>query len=114
MGWLPIVAAAVAAWFFGRSEHPALFWLSVAVAGVAAWSFGIMHDFAYGSAAARHRRLVENMRAEGRSDAEIQSAESLPPRMSLGDAQLAPNWATSVNMGATLLAVILLVWAMIV
>lgn len=113
MGWFPVGLAVAAAWFFGRTEHPTLFWFSVAVAGIALWSFGIMHNFAYHSSVKRHQKLVENMRLEERGNEALERMQGLSPRLSRSDTQLAPNWATTLNMGATILSVVLFGWSLI-
>jgi hypothetical protein len=109
MGWINVALPALAALRFGSLEHPVLFWLSIVAATVGFWSRGVMHKVAFGSAAARRKRFVHDMRLEGRPEAEIAAVDSMPIRMLGVDAQQAPDWATLINMGATLLGYVLLV-----
>lgn len=105
------VIAAVA--FYGTG-HPILFSLSVVTAIVSFWSWGIMHNHATRSAKRRHDLILEMMRAEGRSEDEIQQLDARLINPESADTQAVPDWLVWVNMVATLTGFVLLVWGAIV
>ena len=114
MPTLPIWLAIIAALFFGPAEHPALFWLSLVAALVGFVSYAIMRHAATVAAARRREVLLWQMKQEGKSEVDVATVESLPIQLTLSDTQAAPNWATVVNMAATLISAVLFVWGIVV
>jgi len=102
MGWMTVGIALLAAILLDRRAHPFWFYLSISSAIAAFWSWGVMHNYAYGSAAARHRRLIETLKAQGAAAEELESIERLPIAISQVDARRAPDSWTRVNFVATL------------
>ena len=114
MSWFTLGMGALAAYNFGRIEHPMLFWASVAATVVEFWSMGIMHNFAYSSAAARRQQIISNLQIDGTSDGIVNKLRTRPTHLSLSDTQTPPNSVAFVNMAATLTVVGLLVTSFIV
>ena len=69
-----------------------------------------MHNYAMGSAKYRWDRIRENMIHEGRDKEEIERLDRTPIPITSRDANAAPDWLTVLNMVATLMGLILLVW----
>ena len=113
-GLVNFAICVLAAVTFCGTGHPILFSVSIVTAIAAFWSSGIMHNHATRSAARRHELILEMMRAEGRSEQEIQVFESRFINPDPIDAKAIPDWLASVNMFATLAGLILLVWSAIV
>jgi len=104
----------LAAIAFYNTGHPILFSLSVVTSIVSFWSWGIMHNYATCSAKRRHDLTIEMMRAEGRSEKEIQRLDARLINPEPIDIQAVPDWLAQVNMAATLTGFVLLVWGAIV
>ena len=113
MGWLSATFAIIASVLLKGSGHPILFWSAVASAAVTLWTWGVMYNVAKRAATTRMQRIVDNMKAEGRAPDELARVIAAMGSLTPADANLAPNWATNLNMAGTLAAVVLLVWATI-
>ena len=96
MGWLAIVCAALAAILFKISGVSWLFWSSVIAGALAFWSYGIMHNYAVEAA---------KQRQDFRGDFYDITEQ---------DADHAPNWATALNLLASLASLVLLLAAIYV
>lgn len=109
MGWI-FVGVAVLAAYLGR--HTSLvFWFSSAMAILGFWSLGVMHNRPDAAASSRHDAAVARMRADGMSDADIRAAGLDKVIITYEDAQLAPNWAATLQAICWVGSVVALIWA---
>jgi hypothetical protein len=113
MGWLPVLLGGIAAYVFGPAERPFLCGLSVLAALGAFWSWGAMDNYAREAARRRRAFVVQNMKIEGRTSADIQAIESQPVHLTARDAQAAPDNIAHVNMVCSLSALVLFAWALV-
>lgn len=96
MGYLPVLMALVAAGLLYGTDHPFLVVLAVCTAVGCLWSWGVMHNF--GTETARGRSSYRG----GFYD------------ISPSEADAVPNWIAIVNMGASALALLLLIVAVFI
>ena len=113
-GLVNLFVCVLAAGAFYGTGHPILFWLSIGAGVVAFWSWGIMHNYAMEPAISRHDLIIQNMRDAGRSEDDISRFDSRIISPGRADANAIPNWLATVNMVATLVGVVLLIWGSIV
>ena len=113
MPTLPVWCGVLAALAFRGTGHPRLTGISLIIAGVGFLSYKIMQHGALIAAGRRRQLRVTQMELEGAPAAELSSIESAPLQLSIDDVQSAPNWATYINVVATIVTLFLLVAAII-
>ena len=106
-GCISLAIAVLAAIVFFFSGHWILGSVSIGVTVLCFWSNGVMHNFAYAADAEWASNFRQNSKDAGMSDDEIESIiANRPTHM---DIDAIPDWVSSVNMVATLVAAVLLV-----
>ncbi len=109
-GKVGMLICILAAMSFYDTGHPIQFWAAIVVGIIVSCSYGIMYNFAMELAKSRRNRLRENMIAEGREKEEIDRLDRTQILITPQDANATPNWSSDLNMVATLIGLILLVW----
>jgi small-conductance mechanosensitive channel len=108
-GPIGVIISILAATAFYGTGHPLLFWLSIADVVLCFWSWHMMHKQAMMFARAKRDRLRKDMILEGRTSEEITAI-----RPSSDDAFMVADGLTAINMFATFVGVVLLIWGIIV
>ncbi len=96
MGWLSVLLSSIAAFLLFKTGHTALMILSVVAAVGCFWSWGVMHNYA--TELAKHRQNYTG------------GFYDITPH----EAQTVPDWVSWVNMGFSLLGLILLITGIII
>lgn len=110
IGFIVCVCSAILLYGFG---HSFLFWAAIVISAADLWSWGIMHNYAMNAAKARFDRLRENLLFENRPPEDLKHLDDIPIQITPRDANLVPNWITSLNMLFTIIGFCLLILAII-
>ncbi len=96
MGWLSVLLSVSSAFSMYKKAHIILMTVAIIVSIGCFWSWGVMHNFA--TEAAKRRR--------GYKGGFYDFAEK--------DVQTVPNWITRINMGFSLLGLILFICGILI
>lgn len=110
-GWISVIASLIATILLYGTEHLYLFIFAILIAIACFWTFGIMHNYATNSAKARHDRILENMKWEGRSKEEITAFDNRIINPSPQDVDVVPDKLAFINMIVSITGYILLLIA---
>ena len=110
-GWISVISSLIATILLYGTGHLYLFIFSILITIACFWSFGIMHNYAVTSAKSRHDRVLENMKLDGRSEAEIATYDNRIISPSTHDVNAVPDKLAFVNMLISIVGYILLLIA---
>lgn len=101
------IAATLVLYFAHKTT---LFWISLITTLIIFWTWGIMHNFAYGSARQRLDIIKKNkMNEEEVSEEVLKEIEHVKINITRSDAEQAPNFITTINIFATIVAIVFLI-----
>lgn len=101
------IAATLVLYF---AQKTTLFWISLITTVIIFWTWGIMHNFAHGSARQRLDMIKKNkMNEEGVSEEVLKKIERAKINITRSDVKQVPNFITTINMLATIVAIVFLI-----
>src|SRR3990170_1911532 len=110
-GWISVIASLIATILLYGTGHLYLFIFAILVTVACFWTFGIMHNYAISSAKARHDRILENMKLEGRSEEETTAFDNRIIRLSPHDVNVVPDKLAFIDMIISITGYVLLLIA---
>ena len=111
-GFISVAISSIAAFIFYSTGYSILLILSILITIICFWTWGVMHNYATLSAKARHDRIMESMKSEGKSAKEIEEFDLKIISPTIHDINTVPDKLTNINMLFSFLGVILLIIAL--